>query len=109
VASWIEEDRPDGRVPIWTAFVSNASASPVFSCEIQVSEPLQSTTWSGFFAVVPPGGRRAWTLDRAMFSEDARTIHALNTQVRFTDEQGNHWRRNWYGDLEPMPENVQTC
>jgi hypothetical protein len=109
VASWIEEDRRSGRVPIWIAYVSNASASPVFSCEVQVSEPLESIVCSEFFAVVPPGGRRAWTLDRALFSENARTIHALNTQVRFTDAQGNHWRRNWYGELEPMPEMVGSC
>jgi hypothetical protein len=111
VASWIEDVSNDGE-SVWIAYVSNSSAAPVFSCEIQVTEPLHpqdGPTPGAFFAVVPPGGQRSWRLDRAWFSDEAETIHALNTQVRFTDSQGRHWRRNWYGELEPTSDGVHSC
>jgi hypothetical protein len=108
VAAWARQDTFPNRPPEITVLVRNASASPVYNVLVEVSESLGDAQASHFWHPVPPGETVSERLIPAEWAHIAN-LGEVNTQLRFTDSQGRHWLRNWYGELERQDQAPRSC
>lgn len=85
------------------AMVLNGSDRPIFMTLLSISDPVglgEVNDWTVAIGTVEPGGKRAWTLTPEQ--ANYQSLQTVNAQVAFTDADGRHWRRDWYGELERL-------